>query len=83
LGGENLKMIAIARQYGAAAKFSGSGGAIVGLLLDESKKAKLAETFQTSGFVFIDLIPNPPGSSDDLDHYSSHDSNDDETGTTL
>ena len=53
LGGENLKMIALARQFGAAAKFSGSGGAIVGLLLDQSKKLKMAESFQKNGFVYI------------------------------
>ena len=58
MGGENLKMIAIARQYGAAAKFSGSGGAIVGLLLDESKKMKMAESFQKNGFVCIGIVPN-------------------------
>ena len=46
-------MIALARQFGAAAKFSGSGGAIVGLLLDQSKKLKMAESFQKNGFVYI------------------------------
>ena len=76
-------MVAIARQYGAAAKFSGSGGAIVGLLLDPTKRAKLAETFQTNGFVFIDLVPNPPGSSSDLDHVEMDSSSCSDTGTTL
>ena len=48
-------MIALARQFGAAAKFSGSGGAIVGLLLDQSKKLKMAESFQKNGFVYIGM----------------------------
>ena len=51
-------MIAIARQFGAAAKFSGSGGAIVGLLLGESKKSKMAESFQKNGFVCIGITIN-------------------------
>ncbi len=34
LGEANLQMIEIARQYGAAAKFPGSGGAVVGMCLD-------------------------------------------------
>jgi glucuronokinase len=89
LGGENLKMVAIARQYGAAAKFSGSGGAVVGLLLDESKKAKLAESFQSNGFVFIDLVPNSPNSdtfdtADEHETFSNSSSQTDtENGTTL
>ena len=53
LGGENLKMVAIARQFGAAAKFSGSGGAIVGLLTDKEKKQKMKETFNKNGFVYL------------------------------
>ena len=48
-------MIAIARQFDAAAKFSGSGGAIVGLLTDESKKRKMKETFNKNGFVYLGL----------------------------
>ena len=50
-----MKMIAIARQFDAAAKFSGSGGAIVGLLTDESKKTKMKETFNKNGFVYLGL----------------------------
>ena len=36
LGQANLQMIETARRFGSAAKFPGSGGAIVGLCLDES-----------------------------------------------
>ena len=56
LGGENLKMIAIARQFEAAAKFSGSGGAIVGLLTDKSRKTKMKETFNKNGFVYLGTV---------------------------
>ena len=34
IGETNLKMIEIARKYDSSAKFSGSGGAIVGCCLD-------------------------------------------------
>ena len=82
-------MVAIARQHGAAAKFSGSGGAVVGLLLDQSKKAKLAESFQSNGFVFIDLVPNSPhndtfNTADKHETLSTYSSlTDTENGTTL
>jgi len=66
LGGENLKMIAIARQFEAAAKFSGSGGAIVGLLTDQSKKTKMKEMFNKNGFVYLDLMPNYPKTDEEL-----------------
>ena len=42
LGDANLRMIELARQYGAAAKFPGSGGAIVGLCVDVSKMVRQA-----------------------------------------
>ncbi|CAG8752296.1 5176_t:CDS:2, partial [Racocetra fulgida] len=38
LGKNNLKMIELARKFGFAAKFTGSGGTIVGLWEDESDK---------------------------------------------
>ena len=46
LGDDNLKMISIARKFGASAKFSGSGGAIVGLLLEEEREIEMKETYQ-------------------------------------
>ena len=48
LGDDNLKMISIAKEYGASAKFSGSGGAIVGLLLEESKEDQMKSAFQVT-----------------------------------
>ena len=41
LGNDNLRMIDIARSYGSSAKFSGSGGAVVGLSLDSTKTASV------------------------------------------
>ena len=77
-------MVALARQHGAAAKFSGSGGAIVGLLLDQSKKVKLAESFQSNGFVYIDLVPNKPSCDTEFpDRSSSQESLTELTGTHL
>ena len=38
LGSANLEMIAIARKHGSCAKFCGSGGAIFGMCLDDTKK---------------------------------------------
>ncbi|KAJ4935957.1 hypothetical protein JOQ06_017482 [Pogonophryne albipinna] len=37
LGPGNLKMVLLARQFGSAVKLPGSGGAVVGLCLDEEK----------------------------------------------
>ncbi|CAG8564510.1 6857_t:CDS:2 [Dentiscutata heterogama] len=58
LGKNNLKMIELARKFGFAAKFTGSGGAIVGLWEDENDKnmminvEKLKNELQKEGFVF-------------------------------
>ncbi len=41
----NLSMVATARAAGAAAKFTGSGGAIIGVYTDEAMFAKLTEAF--------------------------------------
>lgn len=41
LGELNLRMIYIGRSYGAAVKFSGSGGAVVGLLNDPTQMVRV------------------------------------------
>lgn len=41
----NLRMVATARSVGASAKFTGSGGAIIGTYADEAMFAKLTEAF--------------------------------------
>eukprot|EP00095_Tigriopus_kingsejongensis_P007749 snap_masked-scaffold815_size93432-processed-gene-0.11 protein:Tk07749 transcript:snap_masked-scaffold815_size93432-processed-gene-0.11-mRNA-1 annotation:"glucuronokinase 1-like" len=58
VGEENLKMIDIGSKFGAACKFPGSGGAIVGLLLDPSQLDLLKSAFEEEGFVFVKVIPN-------------------------
>uniref|UniRef100_A0A8C7KE49 Glucuronokinase with putative uridyl pyrophosphorylase n=1 Tax=Oncorhynchus kisutch TaxID=8019 RepID=A0A8C7KE49_ONCKI len=41
LGPGNLKMVQLARQFGSAAKLPGSGGAVVGLCLDQVRLVRL------------------------------------------
>jgi len=49
----NLEMVNLARSVGASAKFSGSGGAIVGTYEDQKMFKKLQETLQEIGAVVI------------------------------
>ncbi|XP_063063495.1 glucuronokinase with putative uridyl pyrophosphorylase [Engraulis encrasicolus] len=60
LGAGNLKMIQIARQFGSAVKFPGSGGAVVGLCLDPHQMAEMKRAFQEAGCVFCLIIPYDP-----------------------
>eukprot|EP00043_Microstomoeca_roanoka_P008807 m.84615 g.84615 ORF g.84615 m.84615 type:complete len:617 (-) comp14393_c7_seq2:1547-3397(-) len=58
LGEDNLKMISIARKHNSAAKFPGSGGAVVGLCRDPSKIRALQEEFEANNYVFVKIIPH-------------------------
>ncbi|ORX92203.1 ribosomal protein S5 domain 2-like protein [Basidiobolus meristosporus CBS 931.73] len=66
LGAENLRMVEIAERHGFAAKFAGSGGAIVMLYKKCTKDpggelaavAKLREALQAEDFVFCKVIPS-------------------------
>ncbi|NIA30931.1 MAG: GHMP kinase [Actinobacteria bacterium] len=49
----NLEMVNLARSVGASAKFSGSGGAIIGTYEDQKMFKKLQETLQEIGAVVI------------------------------
>ncbi|CAL4069800.1 unnamed protein product [Meganyctiphanes norvegica] len=60
LGNDNLRMINIGRNAGAAVKFPGSGGAVLGLLTDPSKMAELRELYQAKGCVVVEIIPKFP-----------------------
>ncbi|XP_071806247.1 uncharacterized protein [Asterias amurensis] len=57
LGDENLQMIELARKFGSSAKFSGSGGAVIGICPDPAKLPLLKAAFQEEGFVFCEIIP--------------------------
>jgi glucuronokinase len=50
---KNLEMISLARSVGASAKFSGSGGAIVGTYEDEKMFLKLKQVLSEAGAVVI------------------------------
>jgi glucuronokinase len=65
LGEANLKMIEIGRRNGAAVKFPGSGGAVVGLCKKENI-SKLREAYEKERFIFVELAPYfPPNSVDE------------------
>jgi len=57
LGATNLRLINIAEQNGAVAKFPGSGGAVVGTC-DAEKLAAVRRAYEREGFVFVELEPH-------------------------
>ncbi|KAI9338090.1 hypothetical protein DFJ73DRAFT_587214 [Zopfochytrium polystomum] len=67
LGTANMVIVDIARRHGHAAKFSGSGGCVIGLWkgepddpLRESRTRQMVVELRKSGFVFQKIIPAPP-----------------------
>ena len=50
---ENLKMISLAREVGASAKFTGSGGAIIGTYEDEETFARLSKIMEKENIKVI------------------------------
>jgi len=68
LGQTNLRMIELARSLGLPAKFPGSGGAIVGMYLDEEQFSRAQQAFTDEGFVFRLIHPTEtlPTSEDEL-----------------
>ncbi|CAG6007621.1 unnamed protein product [Menidia menidia] len=60
LGPGNLKMVELARQFGSAVKLPGSGGAVVGLCLDQTRLVEMREAFQEAGCVFCVISPYNP-----------------------
>lgn len=53
LGESNIKMVELARSVGASAKFSGSGGAIVGTYTDEAMFERLEQALSPEGIRVI------------------------------
>jgi glucuronokinase len=49
----NIEMVELARSVGASAKFTGSGGAIIGTYIDEKMFSKLKTALQKNGFEII------------------------------
>ncbi|XP_034557125.1 glucuronokinase with putative uridyl pyrophosphorylase [Notolabrus celidotus] len=63
LGPGNLKMAQLARQFGSAVKLPGSGGAVVGLCLDNDRLVEMRQAFQEAGCVFCVITPYIPSAS--------------------
>jgi len=61
IGERNQRMIDLARAHGAPSKFSGSGGAIIGLYHSEEHLEELRQAYLSEGFEFvrITLPPSP------------------------
>ncbi|KAG1044718.1 hypothetical protein G6F43_011418 [Rhizopus delemar] len=63
VGASNLRMIELARQHNCAAKFPGSGGAVVGMWNGPDKDTEqkdllsLRRALESEGFVFVMLSP--------------------------
>lgn len=57
IGAENLEMVEIARSFGMPAKFTGSGGAITGVLRDEECLLELEHAFEERGYRFLRVTP--------------------------
>lgn len=57
IGPENLEMVELARGFGLPAKFTGSGGAITGILHEEERLDEIADAFEEQGFRFIRVTP--------------------------
>jgi len=57
IGAENLEMVGIARSFGLPAKFTGSGGAIAGVLRDEERLAEVQRAFEERGYRFLRVTP--------------------------
>ena len=57
IGESNLQMIEISRSLGAPAKFTGSGGAVIGMYEDEEQYRRLKKAFLDHGFRFAKVEP--------------------------
>ncbi|KAM6959254.1 glucuronokinase with putative uridyl pyrophosphorylase [Aplochiton taeniatus] len=60
LGPGNLRMVQLAKQFGSAVKLPGSGGAVVGLCLDQGRMVEMRKAFQEAGCVFCVIVPYDP-----------------------
>ncbi|XP_051717320.1 glucuronokinase with putative uridyl pyrophosphorylase [Ctenopharyngodon idella] len=60
LGPGNLKMVQLARQFESAVKLPGSGGAVVGLCMNQERLVEMKRAFQEAGCVFCVIVPYDP-----------------------
>ena len=60
IGPGNLQMVDIARSHGMPAKFTGSGGAVTGVVLDESRVPVMRRDFEEAGYSFRRVTPALP-----------------------
>jgi len=58
IGAHNLEMIGIARDHGAAAKFSGSGGAVVGTPRESGSMDAIRTAYADAGYSFVIVEPD-------------------------
>jgi glucuronokinase len=61
IGRANLRMIELARNHGAPAKFSGSGGAVIGIYRDDRHFDELSAAFAAQGFALTRARLRPDG----------------------
>ena len=57
IGEQNLEMVEIARGFGLPAKFTGSGGAITGVLAGDEDLSSIREAFEARGYRFLVVTP--------------------------
>ena len=59
IGEKNLEMVAIARKLGSPAKFSGSGGAIIGMYENWNDLQEIGQIYRERGFGFAKISLDP------------------------
>lgn len=59
IGPDNMRMVAIAGEYGMSATTCGSGGAVVGILGDDRQNAAMADKLAAEGYRFLRLAVGP------------------------
>ena len=61
IGPQNLEMIRIARDRGFSSKFSGSGGAVIGILNTDDDREHLRRAYTERGYRFQEIQPDVTG----------------------
>ncbi len=61
IGEQNLEMVELARGFGLPAKFTGSGGAITGVLTSDADVPAIRKAFEDRGYRFLVVTPTGNG----------------------